>query len=172
MFTKLLDNIGSSSEYIKIKKKSAKIRKCGICVQNSFMNALVIPMLRSKVKNASVHLSWNCKSLGTLFLVPRTKQTGTPLLSHKQNRTLYNTLLVLQIDTCLELLRITCDGWLWLAKVKAKQSCKGWIPTPTIHRITRKSFDIWRSTESLGRKSPILPWAHHTYWNFGLYSNH
>ena len=157
MFAKLLDNIGSSSKYIKIKKKSAKIRKCGICVQNSFMDALMIPMLRPKVKNASVHLSWNCKSLGIVFLVPRTRQTGTPLLSHKQNRTLYNTLLVLQIDTCLELLRITCDGWLWLAKVKAwkaKQSCKGWIPTPTIHRITRKAFDIWRqSTESLGPKS-------------------
>ena len=81
-------------------------------------------------KNASVHLSWNCRSLGILFLVPRTRQTGTPPLSHKQNRTLYNTLLVLQIDTCLELLRITCDGLirLWLAKVKAwkaKQSCKG-----------------------------------------------
>ena len=50
MFAKLLDNIGSSSKYIKIKKKSAKIRKCGICVQNSFMDALVIPMLRPKVK--------------------------------------------------------------------------------------------------------------------------
>ena len=50
MFTKLLDNIGSSSKYIKRFKKSAKIKKCGICVQNSFSDALVIPMLRPKVK--------------------------------------------------------------------------------------------------------------------------
>ena len=111
MFAKLLDNIGSSSKYIKILKKICKNQEVWDLRAEFIYGCVGDPDVAIKGEKFSVNLSWNCKSLGILFLVPRTRQTGTPLLSHKENRTLYNTLLVLQIDTCLELLRITCDGW-------------------------------------------------------------
>ena len=85
MFAKLLDNIGSSSKYIKRFKKSAKIRKCGICVQNSFMDALVIPMLRSKVKKMLRFTFLGIADhLGFSFLFPGLDRQGHPFYLTKK----------------------------------------------------------------------------------------